>query len=82
MPQRPIPPSRRPLVIDQGRIAAGPHSAAIPAGTPNDLLREYLRLIRRARRQWRHRNIAVRSADLTALAGHHGILASPATIHE
>lgn len=68
----PVPPHRRPLVIDRGRIEAGDHTASIRTGQPGDLLRQYLRLIRRARRQWRHRNIAVRRADIVTLAGHLG----------
>ena len=68
----PVPPHRRPLVIDRGRIEAGDHATAIGSGQPDDLLRQYLRLVRRARRQWRHRNIAVRRADIVTLAGHLG----------
>lgn len=68
----PVPPHRRPLVIDGGRIEAGDHATAIGSGQPDDLLRQYLRLVRRARRQWRHRNIAVRRADIVTLARHLG----------
>jgi hypothetical protein len=66
----PNPPSRRPLVIADDRIQAGAHAARVGSGDLDALLREYLRLIRRARGQWRNRTLAVRRADLDQLAEH------------
>lgn len=66
------PDNRPPLVIEQGSITAGRHTAAVDGDCDHEIVRSYLRLIRRARGEWRHRTIAVRRADVAILAEHLG----------
>ena len=65
-----LPPSRRPIVISDSLLSAGRVSAPVDADDPEGLLREYLRLIRRVRNQQRDRSVALRRADIEALAVH------------
>jgi hypothetical protein len=59
-------------VIADSQLRAGGSSTHIRDHGPEVLLRRYLRLIRRARNQQRHRTIALRRADVEALAQHLG----------
>ena len=65
-----LPPSRRPIVISDSLLSAGRATTPVDADDPEALLRDYLRLIRRVRNQRRDRSIALRRADIGALAVH------------
>jgi hypothetical protein len=67
-----IPNSRRPVVISDDRIATGTRATPIRHDDPEALLRQYLRLIRRARSQRTGRSIALRRADIETIAEHLG----------
>ena len=71
MPIAPAP-QRTPLVISAGTLVAGPVNASFREGDPASLLHSYLVLIRQLRGQQREPTITLRSADISALAGHLG----------
>lgn len=68
----PTPHTRRPIVISDDRLAAGARTAPIENDDPHVLLRQYLRLIRRARNRPGGRSIALRRADIDTIAAHLG----------
>ncbi len=61
---------RTPLVISAGTLVAGPVNASFREGDPESLLHSYLVLVRQLRGQQREPSITLRSADISALAGH------------
>jgi hypothetical protein len=63
---------RTPLVISAGTLVAGPVNASFRDGDPESLLHSYLVLVRQLRGQQREPTITLRSADISALAGHLG----------
>ena len=67
-----ISPNRRPIVIADTHLRAGGATTPVRADQPEALLREYLRLVRRVRNQQRDRSVALRRADIDALADHLG----------
>jgi hypothetical protein len=64
---------RTPVAIDHGLIRAGSQTAAFDRAEPETLLRNYLRLIRRARSQQRAPEISLRREDVEALADYLGV---------
>lgn len=68
----PTPHTRRPIVISDDRLVAGARTAPIENDDPHVLLRQYLRLIRRARNRPGGRSIALRRADIDTIAAHLG----------
>jgi hypothetical protein len=64
---------RTPVAIDDGLIRAGSQTAAFDRAQPETLLRNYLRLIRRARSQQRAPEISLRREDVEALAEYLGV---------
>lgn len=63
---------RTPLVISAGNLVAGPVNATFRDGDRESLLHSYLVLVRQLRGQPRTPTITLRSADITAIAGHLG----------
>jgi hypothetical protein len=63
---------RTPLVISAGNLVAGPVHATFRDGDRESLLHSYLVLVRKLRGQPRTPTITLRSADITAIAGHLG----------
>lgn len=63
---------RTPLVISAGNLVAGPVNATFREGDRESLLHSYLVLVRQLRGQPRTPTITLRSADITAIAGHLG----------
>ena len=63
---------RTPLVISAGNLVAGPVNASFREGDRESLLHSYLVLVRQLRGQPRTPSITLRSADITAIAGHLG----------
>ena len=63
---------RTPLVISAGNLVAGPVNASFREGDSESLLHSYLVLVRQLRDQPRTPTITLRSADITAIAGHLG----------
>ena len=66
---------RTPVSIDDGLIRAGSRTTAFDRARPETLLRNYLRLIRRARSQQRAPEISLRREDVDALADFLGVSA-------
>ena len=63
---------RTPLVISAGNLVAGPVNASFREGDRESLLHSYLVMVRQLRGQPRTPSITLRSADITAIAGHLG----------
>jgi hypothetical protein len=63
---------RTPLLISAGNLVVGPVNATFRDGDPESLLHSYLVLVRRLRGEQREPTITLRSADISALAGHLG----------
>ena len=63
---------RTPLVIRAGSLVAGPVNATFREGDRESLLHSYLVLVRQLRGQQREQTITLRSADISAIAGHLG----------
>jgi len=61
------------VAIDDGLIRAGSRTAAFDRTQPETLLRNYLRLVRRARSQQRDPEISLRREDIDALAEYLGV---------
>ena len=64
---------RTPLVITAGNLVAGPVNATFREGDRESLLHSYLVLVRQLRGQPRTPTITLRSADISAIAGHLGV---------
>jgi hypothetical protein len=61
---------REPIVIDGDELIAGDLTAIASSDRPEDILGAYLKLIRRARGEWRRRSLSLRRVDIEALAEH------------
>ena len=55
-------------MIDGDLLIAGDLTAIASSDLPHDILRAYLKLIRRARGEWRRRSLSLRRVDVEALA--------------